>query len=44
MSPRAAANDSDFLDFLAGLTSVATLIYIVLLRTMHDRPRRQAYV
>ena len=44
--PQAAvrSSDSDFLYFLAGLTSLATLIYIILLRVLHDRPRRQAYI
>lgn len=40
----APGSDTDFLYFLAGLTSAATLLYIVLLRVMHERPERQAYI
>ncbi|MEO8503886.1 MAG: ATP-binding protein [Acidobacteriota bacterium] len=39
-----APGDSDFLYLIAGLTSLATLIYIVLLRKLHARPHVQAYV
>ncbi len=36
--------DSDFLYLLAGITSLATLFYIALLRVLDTRPQLQAYI
>ena len=37
-------SNPDFVYLLGGLTSLATLFYIVLYRTLRERPERQAYV